>query len=376
MYLLLLMLLPLIIGIVGMFLSKGRINWKEFLVMEAVVLVVIGTGYLLASMRDISDTEIWSGRVVGKHAAEVSCAHSYSCNCTSSTDANGNTTETCQTCYEHSYDMEYGITTTNGEHLDFALEDRQGLTVPERYQRAYKDEPTAIKHSFNNPLKASPDSILRRRDAKDGFEKWLPPYPSFAYDYYYVNRFFSEGFRLPPADEKQWNWALMNLNADVGLTKQANVIVGLIKNADPRYEFALEQAWLGGKKNDVIILAGVPDYPRIAWVRVLSWSNSEDFKVRLRDDLMLLTADRQSQIIDTIKRNVQSGYVRREFSDFDYLAAAVQPSTTATMWLLGIGLVVCGGLSVYFYKEDPFLTRYEKYGKFGMYGSSYYGGRR
>ena len=376
MYLLLLMLVPLIIGIVGMFASRGRINWKEFLVMEAVVLAVIGAGYLLATMRNTSDTEIWSGRVVSKHAAEVSCAHSYSCNCTSSTDSNGNTTETCQTCYEHSYDMEYGIVTSNGEHLDFQLEDSQGLRVPERFQRAYEGEPTAVLHSFSNPIKAAPDTVLWRRDAKAGFEKWLPPYPSFPYDYYYVNRFFSEGFRLPPDDERQWNWDLMQLNADLGASKKVNIIVGMIKNADPNYEFALEEHWLGGKPNDVVILMGVPDYPRVAWVRVVSWAN-EEFRVGLRHDIMLLTADRREQILAAARRHIQTGYVKRSWSDFDYLAATVQPSPTASAWLFGIGLVLCGGLSVYFYANDPFLTRYEKYGRFGTYGSNYYSrGRR
>lgn len=352
MYLLFLMLIPILVGLGGLLFTKGRINWKEFLVMEGAVLLVLLAGYGLSTWRSISDVEIWNGRIAFKGSWRVSCSHSYKCGCT--TDKDGN--ESCSTCYDHAWDIDWVLKTNNDELIVIDRHDRQGTVEPPRWQAAYVGEPTAIRHSYRNYLKASPDSILRRTSAKSGFEKWLPPYPAFQYDYYRVDRFFSEGFNAP--DKRTWVWLLNELNADTGQSKQVNVVVGLIKHPDPRYAFALEEHWLGGKKNDAIVLIGVPDYPRIAWVGVVSWSKAEIFKVAVRDAILDIgTVERRDDIMTAIHNAVDLHYVRRPMDDFKYLAASAQPGPGATIFLFMLGAAMCGGLATYFYRNDPFDTR-------------------
>jgi len=50
----------------------------------------------------------------------------------------------------------------------------------------------------------------------------------------------------------------------LGRKKQVNVIVVLTEIDDPSYKYSLEAKWLGGNKNDVIIVMGFDDH-KITW---------------------------------------------------------------------------------------------------------------
>lgn len=359
MYLAVLMLFPLLIGIVGLFWTKGRICWKEFLAMEAATFAVLGIGFAIARYTPVSDTEIWNGRIASKAPVRVSCEHSYDCNCRYVRDGKS-TRRVCDVCYEHSFDVSWRIATTNGEVLTIPRIDRQGLQEPPRFTKAYVGEATAVAHSYDNYIKASPDSVLRRVNAAEKFAGKLPTYPSSVYDYYRVNRFLDVGAGEPKA--KDWNWLLTEANADLGAKRKLNVIVIMAKIADSSYQFAIEEAWLGGKKNDLIVILGVPEYPKIAWVRVTAWSKSEDVKVMVRDAIMDIgTVERRDDIVKAISSIAGERFEHRSMQDFEYLMASAQPGTTGTVVLFALGLIVCGGLAKYFYDNDPFETGRPRY---------------
>lgn len=349
MYLFMLMLVPVIIGCIGLFWSKGRITIKEFFTLEGAVFVVMLVGFLIARWGDTYDMEIWSGRIVDKKKVWVSCEHSYECNC--STDDEGN--RSCQTCYEHFNDWDWRIYTSNGETITIDRVDRRGSYEPPRWTKAYKGEATAVAHSFENYIKANPDTILRRTNAVERFKNLVPAYPNKVYDYYRVNRFVEAGMR--EGHIRDWVWLLRELNADLGKKKQVNVIVVAVKTGDSSYRFALEEAWLGGKKNDLVIILGVPNYPEISWAHVMSWSRSEDLKVELRDAILAIgTVAKRDAIIQVTREMVEKKFVRRPWTDFKYLTAGLQPGRTATIILFSLGFILTMGLTVYFYQNDPF----------------------
>lgn len=356
MYLMSLLLLPVLAGLCGLFFTKGRINWKEFAVMETAVFLVLLMGYGIATYRSTADTEIWSGRIAQKQMQRVSCSHSYPCNCRTVSCGKDCSSVVCDTCYLHPYDQDWNVWTTNGEGMSIDRVDSQGLREPPRWTSAYVGEPTAVAHYFENYVKANPASILRRMGLTQGYQQWLPPYPSKVYDYYRVDRFFSEGFNA--RDAKDWNWLLNQLNADLGAKKKVNIIVGLVKNPNPEYAYALEEAWIGGKKNDAIILIGVPEYPKIGWVRIISWTKAEDFRVYLRDEIQDIgTVQKRDAIIAAIRKHVDEEFVHRKFDELKYLAASVQPGTTGTIILFLLGCALQAGLMWFFYNEDPFESR-------------------
>ena len=123
----------------------------------------------------------------------------------------------------------------------------------------------------------------------------VPTYPKNIQDYYRINRAISVGVAVP--DIQQWNADISNILKQLGPQKQANVIVLFVNTNDPQYEYALRSAWLGGKKNDIVVMIGSTEYPKIDWVRVMSWTDKEIFKIELRDAIQELENIDREKII-------------------------------------------------------------------------------
>jgi len=324
MYLALLLIVPIILCLMARAVDK-RFGIAAFLVaVGACVLLSLG-GLAVEFWSATSDTEIWNGCIVAKTRDVVSCRHSYDCNCHTDKDGHSH----CQTCYEHFYDVDWNLHFSTGKVVGIPTADRQGLLETPRWGAAYVGEPTAETREFTNYLLAATDSILLHHDAPEGFSGLVPPYPGEVYDYYRCNRFLLGG-AVPVRGEKDWQWLLDRLNADLGAAKQVNVIVVLAFTDDPRYQYALEKEWVGGKKNDLIVLIGTTRYPKISWVRIVSWSTAEDLKVVLRDDIQAIgTLDRRDDIMGAVRKEVQGRFERRHMRDLKYLAASHQPGGRA-----------------------------------------------
>lgn len=352
MYLVMLLIVPVLIGIGGLVWSKGRITIKEFLVQEGVLFAVIGIGYLISRYVATADTEIWSGRVVKKERVWVPCSHSYPCNPYPCGDSKH--PSTCwHTCYHHLNDWDWEVYTSNGEVITISRVDWRGSEEPPRWTAAHVGEPTAQAHGFTNYIKANPTTVLRRTGTAESFKDLLPSYPNDVYNYYYCDRFVTAGITI--SDSRIWNKLLQEVNADLGKKKQVNMIMVVVKTADQSFEYALEEAWIGGKKNDFVLIIGAPDYPKISWAAIMSWSQSEDLKVELRDAALKIgSMDRRDDIVNTMKSMVDQKFVRRPMADFEYLIASLQPGPTVTIILFVLGMAISVCLTIFFYKNDPF----------------------
>jgi hypothetical protein len=281
MILLALLLIPTTIAVLTFVFGKQYVTWQEFLSqIGAQTLVMAGAMWALYSL-DTVDTEIWAGRVSNKAREEVSCSHSYTCNCVTSCSGSGSNqscSTSCQTCYEHSYDVDWAVYTTNSERLEIDRVSRQGLKKPERWGAVKIGEPTAVAHSYTNYIKAAPDTLFRHQGLIEKYQSKMAVYPGTIYDYYHINRLSQVGINVP--DAEQWNRDLEQINADIGKAKQANLAVVLVNGLPDDYFEAVEQEWVGGKKNDVVAMIGT-DGQTIQWVRIMAWTNSEMFKVQL-----------------------------------------------------------------------------------------------
>jgi hypothetical protein len=339
MYLALLLLLPLILCFLAKYVFwKDSFGWAPFLIaIGACAFTVLG-GLAIEFYGVTSDTEVWSGTVTGRQRNEVSCSHSYPCNCheVCTEDSNGHEscTEHCDTCYEHPFDVDWDVYFSTGKVISIAREDRQGLIEPKRWDAVYTGEPTAETHSFTNYLLAAPGNVMLRHDAPKGFEALIPAYPDNIYDYYRVNRFLVMG-GVPVTGRYDWEWILNRLNAELGTVKQVNVIIVIVPTADPRYEYAIQKAWVGGKKNDLVVCIGVTRYPKIDWCRIVSWTTDESIKVLLRDDIQGIgNLDHRDDIMGAVRREAIAHFHRRHMKDLKYLAAAHQPSGTVLLVIL------------------------------------------
>jgi hypothetical protein len=352
MVLLFLLLVPVLIGLAGLIVGKGsKITAREFAIMEGVVIVVVVCGYLLALSSRSSDTEIWNGTIARKWQGTESCCHSYSCNCVTTYDSKGNSSTVCQTCYEHSHDLDWNAISTNNETVYHDGCNRPGSSAPGRWNQIVVGEPTAFEHSYTNYIKGNPDSIFRRQGYAAKFQGKIPAYPR-VYDYYRDDTFLSIGVAVP--NRKGVSDALSALNGIFGAAKQVNIILVAVNVDDPFYAEALRESWLGGKKNDVVVVVGMPHFPEIGWASVVSWSKSEDMKIAIRDKLLALKNWDSNAVVDILRQEVGNRFVRRRWKDFDYLKSTIEP-TESMQWTLGLlGLLLSLGLAVYFWIYDPF----------------------
>lgn len=327
------------------------VTWQEMILNIVIVVAVSTAVWMLGKNYVTADVEIWNGQVTGKEKEWVHCSHSYSCNCR--TDSRGN--RSCDTCYEHANDWDWTVETTAG---DFTIDriDRRGSQEPPRWTAVEVGHPVAKAHTFTNYVKAVPQSLFNpNQQALSKYGAEVPGYPSGVYDYHYVDRVLSAGVNIPNVNE--WNRSLALMLRELGPAKEVNVIIVVTKNADPMFEYALQGKWLGAKKNDVVVILGTPNYPEIQWVRVVSWTDNQLFKVQLRDDLQDLKVVDQNKVLGIIDTNIRKSFVRKQMRDFEYLESEILPPD----WVIGVAvaIAVIGSilLSVFFMFYDVDLTR-------------------
>jgi hypothetical protein len=350
-----LLLIPVMIGLAGLLIGKAaKITVPEFLCLEGAVLVVIIGGYFWALSSRSDDTEIWNGTIARKWQGTESCCHSYPCNCHEVCTGSGKSqscSEHCDTCYEHSHDINWNAVSSNREPVYHDGCNRPGFPAPARWGQIIVGEPTAVEHWYTNYIKGNPDSILRRQGFAERFKGKIPQYPR-VFDYYRDDTFLPVGISVP--NRRGISDALSALNAIFGAAKQVNIILVAVAEGDPSYAEALRESWLGGKKNDVVVVVGLSHFPEIGWATVLSWSKSEDMKIAIRDKLLALKTWDSSSVVDIIRQEVENRFVRRRWKDFDYLKSTIEPTTAMQLTLGIVGVLLSVGLSILFWIYDPF----------------------
>lgn len=308
----------------------------EFLSLEGAMLLLLVSGFSLARCGAMSDVETWSGRVTKKEYYRRSCSHSYECNCVcTSRDNQGSCeSEICQTCYDHSYDYFWTVDLSTGDHIVMeSCGDCPRRRVP-LWEAAYVGEPSAVPRRYMNYLQADPDSVLIQ-DVSALKDFPTPMYPKH-YGFYKIDRAINYGTRM---DTHAWNAMLNDLNSDLGKRKQVNVMVIATKNPDHRFADHVEHEWLYGKKNDLIFVLGAPDGSNIEWARVVTISNVEMLKVKVRDELIGKDLTNLPTMNDSLRSLVSNHFERTPMAEFEYLASAAKPPTWAMVLLYILGIL-------------------------------------
>lgn len=302
------------------------------------------------------DTEVLNGQIIEKVVDKRSCSHSYDCNpyqhCTTT---NGKTTcvTRYRTCYEHNADYDWDLRTGVGTFTIDRI-DRQGKKEPPRWTAAKVGDPVSRAHSYISYIKTRPETLFNQSDNAiliDRFAGKIPQYPLRVYDYYKVDRLVQAGITVPDAAE--WNRRISEFLKIRGHSKQVN-LVPIFTNVDsPEFANAISSVWLGGKKNDVITVIGFSEYPKIDWVDIISWTDSNLFKVEARDallDMKTLTMDDYFKVMgDAIDKN----YLRKSQKDFKFLMDA-RSGDDLTVLLIAVLVTLIANIAagVYFHKNE------------------------
>lgn len=353
-----LLLLPIILFPILAFMKfRSTITVGETACTMAVMFLIIGGVYTAGKYADTIDTQVLNGKVVSKSRDRVSCSHSYSCNCTTSTYTCGKSTCTrtsCQTCYEHSHDYDWNVSSTVGS---FTIDrvDRQGVDIPPRWQSVLIGEPAAVTETYTNYVKGAKDSLFHTLIDDDKWAAHIPNYPR-PFDYYRINHYIAS--QKPSDLEKQhaplYDKYLDDMLSTLGPSKEVNVLVVMSNHKSAMHGEALKNAWLGGKKNDVIVVIGAPSYPTIEWVRVFSWSKTEMVNVVLRNNLLALKEAEPKKVVDIIKQDVTQYFQRKSMQEFEYLKDNLQPPMWVMVlaWILSLFGTI--GLTWWFHKNETF----------------------
>lgn len=348
-----LLLVPIIIGAVHLF--TLRKNWREGLVVTAVstlvgALVTVGAFYISVGTQT-ADVEIWNGKVTGKERKHGHYLRSYDCRCRDVCSGSGNTrscSRQCDTCYEDRYTVHWYCYTTLGtitiDSEDWTSRRVYGLPDVPRWVSIKVDEPVAVAKSYTNYVQAVPQALFTPAsgELKQKFASIIPAYPDKPYDFYRIDRFLAPGLQVP--DAKEWSWDIGVLLNDRGAKKEVNVIVVAVNTNDPRYEFALRDAWQNGNKNDVIVVMGTPSWPKIEWVRIITWSKSEIFKVELRDRILQLGEADRATVLPAIADQIDKNFVRRSMRDFEYLQAEIDPPNWVITTMIVLQVLAAAGV--------------------------------
>lgn len=350
------LLIPLVLagGSATYFKSKG---WKLSAI-SALLVFVIGmlitvAAFLISSGVQTHDTEIWNGKIIDKNRIHGEYQRSYSCNCRevcSGSGQNRSCSTSCDTCYEDRYTVTWGCNSTVGEY-EIAKEDWGNRRVydlpnPKRWLEIEPGQPVAKAMSYTNYVQAVPQALFTPSPASltEKFKGLIPAYPDTPFDFYKINRFFSPGISV--TDVGKWNEDISEMLKDRGPSKQVNVVIVAVKTGDPNYEFALRTAWDNANKNDVVVLMGAPEWPKINWVRIITWSKSEIFKVELRDTIQSLNVANREQVIPAIAAQIDKNFVRRSMKEFKYLENEIDPPSWVLMVLVVLQLISAAVITI------------------------------
>lgn len=358
------LLIPVVIAFIAKAVWKHSITWKEMGAQMAIVSLITATVYMFGMSNQTQDYEIWNGTVTGKERVHDYYEEAYDCFCVTTCSGSGKNetcTETCQTCYEDHYTVSWDVKTTLGEinikYLDKTSKSVYKTPDPTAYTKAYKGEPCSTVNSYVNYIKAVPESIFNtsHNATMTQFASMIPAYPEL-HSYYKVNRVLSSG--VPLKETAQWNHYLSEKLRTIGPKKQANIILVFAKTADTQYRYALEQSWLGGKKNDVIVIAGVTEYPKIDFIETITLGQNAGnslMTVEMRDNLMKLgSVEDYKKYIDAVANVVLTRFDRKPMQDYDYLKDDIKPSDTVIAIAIVLSVLLSIGLTVYFHKKDVF----------------------
>lgn len=312
--------------------------------------------WALSTFRATSDVEIWNGVITDKAKVYVSCSHSYDCFCYTTCSGSGENetcTEYCQTCYDHDNDWDWRVKSTV-KNFNISRIDSRGSNEPPRWTDVIVGESASSTNSYTNYIKAAPDSLFGSiKSMSSEFDDIIPVYPA-VYDYYRINRVLNVS-GVSSEYSTRLNTLLSTELELLGPAKEVNIIVVFTDVPNSSYKYALERSWMGGKKNDVIVVIGTVTPPAIDWVETITLglnSGNEMLGVVLHDEIMKLELDDPSKLAYSITQNVGEHFSRKPMKDFEYLKDDIQPATWVLVLAMILSLLSNIGLTIYFKLED------------------------
>ena len=339
----LLLFIPVVIAAIARWKFEHTIAWPEVAVQIVFVSLVVGGVWFAGKYGQTHDFEIWNGEVTAKNRDHGHYVESYECFChdvCSGSGENRSCTRVCQTCYRDHYTVDWYLSTTIG-NIQLAYMDRTSRRVynepdPPQYRNARVGEACSAERGYTNYIKAVPESLFNTHSEAElaQFTDLIPEYPR-VHSYYHFDRVLTMGMGAN-INHREWDNYIDRYQKVLGNSHQVNIILLIVNTPDQMYRHALEQAWVGGKKNDVIVMIGSSNFPTIDWVDTITLgcnSGNELMTVELRDSLMEIgTLEDYKVVVGAMVRTIEDKFDRKPMSDYEYLKDEIDPRLGLSFW--------------------------------------------
>jgi len=325
--------LPLLIG-AGIWFKSREVTWWEWLIGAASGFVMAVIFHLIAAAGMTGDIETWSGKVV-KATHHPRWVERYTTTETYTTGSGKNKQThtrlvtkyrthpehwTCAANYGSSSDGwrisrtkfdeiarifgkgSHVVTTERPWKSGFSSGDRNIYVA---YNKIGTVIPVTMWKRWENRVKAAP-SVFSYVKVPEGTAVW--EYPENK------NRFASDrllGFAKSDIPLIAWDMMCTRL----GPAKKVNVIMVGLDGTSGLGHYQ-EAAWIGGKKNDLVLCYGP------GWSYVFGWTEQEIVKRNL-ETIMLEHMDgrkMKANVIPLIEEEIKKNYVIKDWSKFDYIS--------------------------------------------------------
>lgn len=347
--------IPVVISAFALWKFHHEIKWWELTIPFAVAIALIIGFKILGERNATKDSEIWGGWVVNARYYEdwneyihQTCTRTVSCgkDCT--------TIETYDCSYVAYYPEYWQIEDSNGQNSLISkghynkLVSKHG-TRPrfvdmgrhyysddgDMYQSTWpRTEETrtdvTTEHEYENRVQASRSVFSYRKISPEAANvEGLFDYPETTL-FRYPSVLGDCGPNTKLANEK-----LRRHNTKLGAKKQVRMWVICTDSTDPMFGQDQEAYWVGGNKNEVVLVKGQ------GWVHVFSWTDHKEPLIETRDFVVAMDAFDPVAAVDFMAQKIDLEFQRKHFEDFSYLTVETPTWAIWTTWGLVL-LTSCG----------------------------------
>lgn len=208
--------------------------------------------------------------------------------------------------------------------------------------------PTTTLHKWTNKVQSADQSLFHFPDVdkEDIKEYGLFELPSI--ERFYRMRYISgmSGAWADMANRRLEFW-----NAKLGREKQVQMRLLVFKDKPFEASLSQEAYWQGGNKNEFTLCVGVDSKTlRSQWAHVISWSEAENLKVKVRDYARSMDIFDPVEVADYMGTQVRKDFVRKQFAEFNYLKVA---TPTWAYWVgFFLSVLVTAGFDVWAIRNE------------------------
>jgi hypothetical protein len=207
--------------------------------------------------------------------------------------------------------------------------------------------PVTTQHTYENRVKAADQSVFHFEEVKEvDVKKYsLKEYPEI-FDNYKMQTVIGDSSQDALLADKKFCY----INGLLGHKKEVRIFVLVFKNQPIDAALYQEWYWSGANMNEFVICIGIDSERNVKWCKPISWTRSETLKAEVKNFVQSQTKLNLSDVADFTQKQVDKGFVRRSFKEFNYLT--VEPPTWAVIltYLLTIGINI--GLSCWVIRNE------------------------